>query len=332
MRRRDVAHVLVVDDEPDIRELLVDALGSPDLKVAAAASGREAIELAVRQPPDLLIMDLRLGDGSGLDVIDRLREISRDLPTVVVTGLGDAQSLTEASRRRPIEVMAKPLDVQRLRQAVHEGLRQKDRSQRLRRRARRLRRIAREIKQDRRDIQGRLETTCADLTCAYRALSGQMSLQESVIDYQNAMIAAKDDDNVFASMFRLFSARSGPVFGVAMVCDEEARLNLIGRFGVPRPDGLAFCEKLIRPIAQLVVDTPQCVLLDAGEEAEMFDESIHRHLPGVTVLGIPLIPGAGELIGLAVLYRKGEQPFTDSDLALAEMISLPTAKAVRRND
>ena len=47
---------------------------------------------------------------------------------------------------------------------------------------------------------------------------------------------------------------------------------------------------------------------------------------------MPLIPAPGEMIGLAVLYRKGEQPFTEQDLGLAEMISLPTATAVRRND
>ena len=47
---------------------------------------------------------------------------------------------------------------------------------------------------------------------------------------------------------------------------------------------------------------------------------------------MPLIPAPGEMIGLVVLYRKGEQPFCDSDMAMAEMIALPTALAVRRND
>jgi CheY-like chemotaxis protein len=332
MSGREVANVLVVDDEPEVRELLVDALQSADVKVSTAASGREAIDLGVRRPPDMLIMDLRLGDCSGLEVIDRLREVSRDLPAVVITGHGDARSLTEASRRRPIELMAKPLDIERLQNTVREGLTHGDRCERLRRRTRRLRRIARGIKRDSRSIQGQLETTCADLTSAYRTLSGQMSLHQSIIGYQNAMIAARNDDDVFASLFRLFSIRSGPVFGVAMVCDEEARLNIIGRFGVPRPDPLAFCEKLSWPVVRLVLDTPRSMLFDAGEEADMFDESIRSRLPGVTVLAVPLTPAANELIGLAVLYRKGEQPFTDADVALAEMVSYPTATAVRRND
>ena len=57
-----------------------------------------------------------------------------------------------------------------------------------------------------------------------------------------------------------------------------------------------------------------------------------RYLPGVSALTIPLMPTPGELIGVVLLYRKGEQPFTDSDVALAELIAAPTSLAVRRND
>jgi GAF domain-containing protein len=81
-----------------------------------------------------------------------------------------------------------------------------------------------------------------------------------------------------------------------------------------------------------ILKTPECTLIDAWDHAELFDESIRRRLCGVSVLAVPLIPAPGELIGLGVLYRKGEQPFIDQDLALAEMISLATATAVRRND
>jgi len=332
MSSPDTANVLVVDDEADVRELLTDALRSADLDVVTAASGAEAIDLSARQAPDLLIMDLCLADGSGLDVIDRLREVSGDLPAVVITGLPDVESLTAASRRRPVEVMTKPLDVDRLQRTVREVLWSRGRGERLRRRTVRLRRIAHEIKRDGQLAQGQFETTCADLTCAYRALSGQMSLQKAVLAYQNTMIASKNDDEVFASLFRLFSIRSGVAFGVALVCDEQARLNIVGRFGVPRPDRLGFCEKLAWPVVRLLLDTPRCMMLDAGEQRELFDESIHRHLPGLTVLAIPLIPATDELIGAALLYRKGEQPFTDADVALAEMLSFPTATAVRRTD
>ena len=321
-----------MDDEPDLRALLADALHAADLHVSTAASGREAIDLATRCRPDLLIADLRLGDCSGLEVIDRLRRAMGEIPAVVITGYGDAASLSEASRRRPVELMTKPLNLERLRSTVREELDRQDHYERTRRRSRRLRRLARTVNLQRKQIQGELDTTCAELTSAYRTLSGQMSLQQVVIVYQNELIAAHNDDDVFKAVFRLFAARSGPVFGVAMACDENAQLKVIGRFGVPRPDNLAFCEKLAWPLVDATLTDPRCMLIDAGDQTGTFDESIRKHLPGLTILSVPLIPAPGELIGLAILYRKGEQPFTDHDMALAEMIAFPTATAIRRND
>ncbi len=280
----------------------------------------------------MVITDLCLGDCNGLDVLDRLHEQGQDIPAVVITGYADPDSLTRASRRRPIELMTKPLDLDRLRRAVRDELSRRDHRERRRRRTRRLRRMARDANRQRKTALGKLETTCADLTCAYRQLSGQMSIQQAIIGYQHAMIAAANDDDVFATLFRLFAVRSGPLFGVAMVCDEQAHLNVIGRFGVPKPDGLGFCRKLARPVIERVLTGPKCFTMDAGDEAELFDPAVRRHLPGVTLLAIPLVPSPGELIGVAVLYRKGEQPFTDADLTLAEMAAFPTATAVRRND
>ena len=332
MANRRTARVLVVDDELELRRLVCDILEGLDVTVFTAGSGEEALEMARGQAPDLLITDLRLGDCTGLDVIDGVRKLAGDVPAVVITGYGDPQSLAAASRRRPVELMTKPLDVDRLRQTVRGELNRLDRAERLGRRNRRLRMIARNLSRDRNLVRGQLDSTCADLTCAYRSLNNQLSIQQTVINYQNSMIAARNDDEVFAALFRAFATRSGPLFGVAMVCDENAVLNVIGRFGVPAPDELGFCQKLVRPIVDKVLVTPRCMLIDAWDEAELFDPAIRRRLCGVSILVVPLIPAPGELIGLGVLYRKGEQPFTEQDLALADMISLATATAVRRND
>jgi len=332
MATHRTAQVLVVDDEPELRDLVSDVLGEMDVSVHTAGSGAEAIDAARRDAPDLLITDLRLGDCNGLDVIDDVRRLVGDVPAVVITGYGDAESLAAASRCRPVELMTKPLDVDRLRQAVSGELGRLSRAQRLDRRNRRLRTIARSLSRERDQIRGQLESTCADLTFAYRSLNTQLSMQQAVIHYQNAMIAASNDDEVFATMFRAFATRTGPLHGVAMVCDESAHLNIIGRFGVPKPDELGFCQKLTPPLVDMILKDPRCLLIDAWDQADLFDEAIRRRLCGVSALIVPLIPAPGELIGLAVLYRKGEQPFTEQDLALAEMISPATAAAVRRND
>jgi DNA-binding response OmpR family regulator len=328
-----VANVLVVDDEAHLRELLADALSGADLRVDVAASGREALDLAGRKQVDLVVTDLVLGDCTGLDVIDQLRSsLHSDIPAVVITGRGDANSLSEASRRHPVELMTKPLDLDRLREIIRTELSRRERTRRLERRYRRLRRLARRVNIERKDVHRKLEVTCADLGAAYSALSEQIANQQTLIEYQRDLLAARNDDDVFRAMFRLFVRRSGGVFGVAMACDANAELQIIGRFGVPSPDNIEFCRGIIKPIQDAVLSNPRCMLIDAGEQREMFDPPIRRYLVGLSVLVVPLIPAAGELIGLVVLYRKGEQPFVPADVSLAETIAPPTAIAVARND
>ena len=332
MAKPNAARVLVVDDEPELRQLLTDALADLDVTVDVAASGKEALDVAALRRPDLVVADLHLGDCSGLDVLDTLRGRLGEVPAVVITGYADPGSLTEASRRRPVELMTKPLDLQQLRTTICEELGRLADRRRKSKRTRRLRQLARTTNLERKEAQHHLDSTCADLAEAYRALSAQLAVQQVAIHYQRELLGAQNDDDVFRALFRLFVRRSGPVFGVALVCDADAELQIVGRFGVPGPDGPTFCKALTQPMVESVLADPRITLIDAGERAEQFDPQIRKYLVGVSVLAMPLMPSSGEMIGLVVLYRKGEQPFTEDDTTLAEMISPPTALTVKRND
>ena len=324
--------VLIVDDEPAVLELLVDALSAPDTIVSTADSGKEAMELAGQADIHFVVTDLRLGDCSGLDVLDEFRNKVGDIPAVVITGCGDANSLCEISRRRPIELMTKPVDIDRLRRTIHNEVQRRQNKGRWKRRTHRLRRLARQINQDRKDTAKRLAAAHLNLTETCQMLKKQVALQQLLLQYQGDLIATKNDDDVFRTLFSALVRRSDPLFGVAIVCDCEAQLQIVGRFGVPQPDSLRFCEMLSSPIIETVLANPERVLFDATESLDLFDKSIRKYLVGVNVLAVPLIPSTDELIGLAILYRKGEQPFVDNDVELTELLATPTAVAIARND
>lgn len=79
--------MLVVDDEPDFRRLVATLLERIPLPVIEASSGAEALELARRDRPALVVIDVRLPDVSGLEVCRELREsLGEDLPVVLVSG------------------------------------------------------------------------------------------------------------------------------------------------------------------------------------------------------------------------------------------------------
>jgi CheY-like chemotaxis protein len=323
--------ILVADDEPGLCELLSDALGE-EMDVSVAANGREAMASAQTGQVDLLVTDFYLGDCTGLEVIDNLRLLQPDMPAVLITGHAEMASLTETSRRRPIEVFRKPLDLNRLKQTITAELARQADQERYRTRTRRLRRLASHSNLQRKHARRQINSGPGEQTLGYRKLSRQVGLQKLVMEFQRNLLLARCDDDVFKNLFGMYVHHSGPVFGAALVCDDQAQLQLIGRFGVPNPDPARFCLWLSSPIIDTVLGEPRPTLIDATEQTDRFDPSIRKYLPGLSILALPLVPEEGQMIGLVMLYRKGEQPFMESDVSLAEMIAMPTALAVQRND
>jgi DNA-binding response OmpR family regulator len=311
------ARVLVVDDEPHLRELLVDALSDETMTVQAASGLRDALQTARIAPPDLVVADLCLGSESGVAVIDGLRRLAGDIPAVVITGASDVRAVAHATACRPVEVLPKPLDIEHLRTTIRQELSRRRRQALADSRMCRLRALARQANLQRKAALGH-QPHC--------------DMQDMVLQYQRELLSARNDDEVFKAMFAMLVQTSGPLFGAALACDASAELQLVGRFGVPKPDSAAFCRALAKPVIGAVLADPRLVQMDAGDECELFDASIRRYLAGITLLGVPLLPADGEMIGLAVLYRKGEQPFTPDDVNLIEALATPTALAVRRND
>ena len=79
------AHILLIDDDPDVRDLIVEYLGQHDLRVSAAASGPEMYALLEREAIDLVLLDLRLPGEDGMQLARDLRERAT-LPIVLLTG------------------------------------------------------------------------------------------------------------------------------------------------------------------------------------------------------------------------------------------------------
>jgi len=179
--------------------------------------------------------------------------------------------------------------------------------------------------------RNRIKKLTLDLKDAIAQLNKTKSMRIQLA-YQQKLIAARDDDDVFHALFTSFSLQSGPVFGVAITADENENPTIAGRFGIPMPDPKWFCDKLVQPVIEDVLKCPGVRCFDATDCTERFDESIRRYLVGVNVLVVPLLPRNGQLIGLVVLYRKGEQPFTTEDIDLAKRIGKPTAVAVEKNE
>ncbi len=116
--------LLAVDDEPNVLFSLQEGLASDRLDVATARTAREGIELVRRGGVDVVILDVRLPDLSGLDAFDQIRRIDPRLPVIIVTAFAATETAIEAMKRGAFDYLLKPLDLHELRDTVARAIEQ----------------------------------------------------------------------------------------------------------------------------------------------------------------------------------------------------------------
>ncbi len=114
--------ILIVDDEPGIRELLGQILGDEGYETAEAASGEEALTLLERELYDLVLLDLWLPGIDGLEVLRRLREAGYQVPVIVISGHASGEQAVAAVREGARDFLEKPLSYDRVVLSVRNAL------------------------------------------------------------------------------------------------------------------------------------------------------------------------------------------------------------------
>lgn len=115
--------ILIVDDEPDIRELLEITLGRMKLETRSARDVAEAREWLGRESFDLCLTDMRLPDGTGLDLVYFIQQRYPQVPVAMITAFGSLDTAINALKAGAFDFLTKPVDLPRLRELVGAALR-----------------------------------------------------------------------------------------------------------------------------------------------------------------------------------------------------------------
>jgi two-component system response regulator PilR (NtrC family) len=113
---------LIVDDEPDIRELLEITLGRMDIATRSAADLASARILLQEHAFDLCLTDMRLPDGNGIDLVKEITAEYPNLPAAVITAHGNMESAIQALKAGAFDFVSKPVNLQILRRLVQTAL------------------------------------------------------------------------------------------------------------------------------------------------------------------------------------------------------------------
>jgi DNA-binding response OmpR family regulator len=120
-------HVLLVDDDPDFLEFTSYALVEEGMNVSCARTPGEALIQAVKDPPDVILLDILLGGADGLDVLEALRAEpeTRGVPVLACTALGQRDSGKLLPTLGFDGLLAKPLDARTLARALRAHVRRR---------------------------------------------------------------------------------------------------------------------------------------------------------------------------------------------------------------
>lgn len=114
--------VLIVDDEENIRKFLAKSLQREKFEVRVAGNGAEAFHQFEKERPDLVVLDVRLPDTNGIEILRNLRRRDPDLPIIIVTAFGEIRMAVEAMREGAFDFVAKPFDFNTLLRSIEKAL------------------------------------------------------------------------------------------------------------------------------------------------------------------------------------------------------------------
>jgi response regulator RpfG family c-di-GMP phosphodiesterase len=256
------ARVLVVDDEPEIREILCDLLGF-DYECAAVASAEEALAHLRAERRDLVISDITMGGMSGLEMIPHVLALSPETVVVMISGMQTIESAIEALRLGAFDYIMKPFDLRQVEAAVRRALEHHG------------------LREAKRRYENHLEELVEQRTAELdRALSSLEDAYRSTLKALTAALETRDaETHGHSERVVTFSLRLGRELGLnkteMTALEFGSLLHDIGKIGVP--------DAILRKPAKL----------DEAEWEKMREHPSH----GQSILrGIEFLEGAARVV------------------------------------
>lgn len=114
--------ILIIDDDPSLRRVTEYNLTSSGFHVLTADSGRAGLDIFKDQEPDLVVSDVKLGDISGLDLLEKIKQMSPDIPVIIITAFGSIEMAVKAMNNGAFNFITKPFDRETLIRSCEKAL------------------------------------------------------------------------------------------------------------------------------------------------------------------------------------------------------------------
>lgn len=114
--------ILIVDDEKDFCTVLSDSLSQDRYRVVTAFNGKTALQLAKKEKPDLILLDIKMPGMDGIEVLKKIKKMWKEIAVIMFTAFGTLETAREAMKLGAYDYVTKPVDLFFLKSLVKEVL------------------------------------------------------------------------------------------------------------------------------------------------------------------------------------------------------------------
>lgn len=113
--------LLVIDDDPEVCSIVTHLLHQKDVQILQATSAEAGLHTAIHETPEVILLDFRLGEESGLQILQKLQEANPSALVIFITGHGTTETVIEAMKQGAHDYLVKPLDIHHLEQVIERA-------------------------------------------------------------------------------------------------------------------------------------------------------------------------------------------------------------------
>lgn len=308
--------VLIVEDEPEIREALGDALKGGPIVVHQVGSLNDARELISKEPIDLVLMDVSLPDGDGLDLTAEITGMDPDIESIVMTGRPSLERAVEAIRVGASDFLAKPLDLNELNKIVNHALKRRSEKSRKDDKIKRLTSLCRKLNKARHQVTQNVDVLCNDLVTAYQELSGQMKQIEAVSEFKNLIGEELDLEEVLRNFLEFTLDKIGPTNAVIFLPSQSGGWSVGGyvNYSCERESISVLLQHLSQVTADRLSQATELVKLSSPETIENYFGEEINWLDNMHLIATPARDDEDETLAVVMLFRDDDEPFEEADI------------------
>lgn len=319
-RKSQTPRILVVDDERDLLELADLSLRTQlDARVESVSTQAQARARLDTEAFDVVVVDIHLPDGQGMDLIDHVRAKLPQAGVIVVSGSASVELSVRAFRLGAVDFLAKPFDADTLVQRVEAAIVHKQGIQRTEARLKRLRSAVRRLNNARRMVSKKVDLLCNDLVGAYGDLARQLEEVRVRESFRKTITESKDLEQMLCHTMDWLLRSTGYTNIAVYLSGDDQNFELGAYMKYTIAGSKPMTDALRRGLLEHVLREDFIQWTDR-EAHQLLTDAELDHLAGCGVMGINCTY-LGESLATILMFRDGKSPFTAEDVAALRAIA-----------